>query len=322
MDALLGLLPLLVAALAGLFVLLVAILVFEARRPPRHTAAYAVARGLPCDPGDVGLAFEAWSLDRPDGAGLPVWEIAVGSQRSAISPESPQPTADRRRPDLTALFVHGWGQSRIDMLTRLAPWDSLCGRVVLYDLRGHGEATGGPSRLGHDEEHDLLELIRRLGEGPVVLVGHSMGAVAALHAAAAESDVRDRIVGIVAFGPYVDFHESLRGRLRRARYPTRPITDLALLWLRLVGIRHRRVIDDTTRLGCPLLVVHGHEDPISPFTHAERLVDAAADGALHAVPGGGHLDLHEVDGAGLRQAAFEFVKRITDAGTEGAADAG
>ena len=54
MAGALGLLVLLSAAAAGLLALLTATLVREARRPPRRTAAYAVARGLPCVAAAVG----------------------------------------------------------------------------------------------------------------------------------------------------------------------------------------------------------------------------------------------------------------------------
>ena len=53
MGELPGLLILLAIAAGLLMVLLSALLVREARRPPRHTAGYALGRGLPCEPGDL-----------------------------------------------------------------------------------------------------------------------------------------------------------------------------------------------------------------------------------------------------------------------------
>ena len=49
-----GLLILLGAATLVLLCGLAAMLAFEMRHPPRHTMAYALARGMPCDPGEVG----------------------------------------------------------------------------------------------------------------------------------------------------------------------------------------------------------------------------------------------------------------------------
>ena len=60
-----------------------------------------------------------------------------------------------------------------------------------------------------------------------------MGGVIGLSAAAADDAVCRHIVGLIAYGPYIDFHTSLRGRLGAAGLPTRPFTNLAMWWFRL-----------------------------------------------------------------------------------------
>ncbi|MHC4989610.1 MAG: alpha/beta hydrolase, partial [Planctomycetota bacterium] len=210
MHDVLGLVLLLAVAGVLLLTLLTALLVRTSRRPPRHTAGYALARGLPVDPGDLDLAFEPWTLDRADGAHLPVWEIDAAHMRE-LTPSGEPPAA------LTGVFVHGWGESRLDVLDRLSPWMGLFDRMVLYDLRGHGDAEGGLSRLGAGEEDDLAGVLDRLGPQPVVLVGYSMGAVIALNAAA-----HPGVQGVVAYGPYLGLDEAMRGRLREMGYPSWP----------------------------------------------------------------------------------------------------
>jgi pimeloyl-ACP methyl ester carboxylesterase len=125
-DDALGLLLLFLVAAALLVLLLTSMLVMLARRPPRHTAGYALANGMPCDPGDMDLPYESWMLDRPGGIALPVWDIEIPGASSSA---------------LTAVFVHGWGQAKVDMLPRLEPWREFCRRIVCYDLRGHGEGV-------------------------------------------------------------------------------------------------------------------------------------------------------------------------------------
>ncbi len=303
MGELLGLLVLLLVALLVVVVMLSAIVAGRAVRPPRHTVGYAVAHGLAADPGERGLEFEAWTLERPDGATLAVWEVRT-DQRSAISDREPR--SGNRQP-LTAVFVHGWGQSRIDMLARIEPWDALCDRLVLYDLRGHGETQGGLSRLGHGEERDLLALLERLGEGPVVLVGYSMGAVIAIEAAA-RAAAPGGIIGVVAYAPYCDFHESLRRRMRSVNYPARPVTDLAILWLRLNGVRHRDLIREVSALGTPLLVVARTEDRLHGLEDARRIVEAATSATLHEQPGDRHSDPRVADEHD--EAVRSFVTRL------------
>ncbi|MBT8484311.1 MAG: alpha/beta hydrolase, partial [Phycisphaerae bacterium] len=159
-----GLLILLAVAAASLVALLTIALVRGMRHPHRRTVAYAVARNLPCDPEERGLMYEAWTLRRSGRGGgdvtLAVWEVQ-GRGGADAAP-------------LTAVFLHGWGQSCLDTLRTIEPWPDLVARMVLYDLRGHGE-SGGPSRVGIGEEDDLAALLDELGPGPFVLVGRSLG---------------------------------------------------------------------------------------------------------------------------------------------------
>jgi pimeloyl-ACP methyl ester carboxylesterase len=74
-------------------------------------------------------------------------------------------------------------------------------RAVSYDARGHGEST--PPQDGYDYEQlagDLSAVIERLGDGRVVLAGHSMGA----HTAAAYAlGSPDRVAAAAFIGPGV-----------------------------------------------------------------------------------------------------------------------
>lgn len=305
MADLLGLLILLGISLLLLVLILTALLVREARRPPRHTLAYALARSLPSDPGDMGLEYEEWVLDLPGGVTLPVWDV-VGGEADGGEEASPK---------VGAVFIHGWGQSRIDMLGRIEPWRQLCHRLVFYDLRGHGDASDGLSPLGHREEDDLIGLLGRLGEERAILVGHSMGAVIAMHAAAKDSEVKDRIAGIAAYGPYAEFHRSVRGRLAVSGYPARPMTDLAMMWFGLCGIRHRDLLSDVPNIACPMLIVHGSNDVVSPISHAQSIAEAAPDATLIEIQGGGHLDAHRVDPDTHDEAVRAFMERVARSNT-------
>ena len=73
-------------------------------------------------------------------------------------------------------------------------------RVATVDLRGHGDSDATFSR--HDDVaagEDVLALVEHLG-GPAVLLGNSMGAGAAVWAAAERPDLVD---GLVLLGPFV-----------------------------------------------------------------------------------------------------------------------
>lgn len=74
-------------------------------------------------------------------------------------------------------------------------------RVATMDLRGHGDSDATFS--SYDDVAagaDVLALIRDLGAGPAVVVGNSMGAGAAVWAAAEEPGL---VAGLVLIGPFV-----------------------------------------------------------------------------------------------------------------------
>jgi pimeloyl-ACP methyl ester carboxylesterase len=91
-------------------------------------------------------------------------------------------------------------------------------RVAAADMRGHGESSMGDwkSISRTDVASDLVALIRHLGDGPAVIVGHSLSGGAATIAAATAPDL---VSGIVEVGPFTrQVQYSLSGLLRIRRY--------------------------------------------------------------------------------------------------------
>lgn len=78
--------------------------------------------------------------------------------------------------------------------------------AVVFDMRGHGQSRGMPQPLGMKNWHifrdDCVEFFDRylpdLADGPVVLGGHSFGAVTGILSA---PFLKDRIQGYVGFDP-------------------------------------------------------------------------------------------------------------------------
>lgn len=100
---------------------------------------------------------------------------------------------------VTVVFLHGHCQ-------RSESWadvrDALAAdvRTVCYDHRGHGDSGAGAVHTYNIEQlaHDLDAVLRAVvPAGPVILVGHSMGAMAVLtHIRWYQESVGSRIVGI------------------------------------------------------------------------------------------------------------------------------
>jgi pimeloyl-ACP methyl ester carboxylesterase len=173
-------------------------------------------------------------------------------------------------------------------LRRIVP-----GRVV--QLPGMG-LPGPVPRV--DELADRLRA--ELGEGPVVLVGHSQGCQVVV--AAAQRDAR--VAGLVLLGPSTDprlrSRRGLAGRwLRTFRHePWRQAPLLVAQYLRTGPRAMRRLWRQAepdhieTRLPdvrVPVVVVRGTLDRLCPHDWAARLTAVAPRGRLVEIPGGAHM---------------------------------
>ncbi len=264
----------------------VALVTLEALRPPRRAAAWAIANGLPVSPEALGLEASEWTLER-DGVRMPVWDLAL------------------RDTGPTVVFVHGWGRSRVDSLARIGPFLGTAGRILLPDLRGHGDGTGS-TRLGDAvEEADCAELVGRLGGGArVVLAGHSMGATLAIRVAAA--DRTGRIAAVVAIAPYDTVRTPLRCRLVARDLPAGPFVGMTLAALAAFGIGRPSTRAAAAALRVPLLVIAGEADRVVPCEESRGIAEAGR-GEFVAVAGGEHADLDRDEAAG--RAIEGFVER-------------
>ncbi len=124
----------------------------------------------------------------------------------ALSVEEVDP-ADGGKPDLTAVLVHGfalgrgcWHFQRRDLAAMTRP------RVaqVLYDHRGHGrsERSSGADSTIEQLAEDLDEVIRAVApDGPLVLIGHSMGGMVVMALAELRPELfADRVRGVALIG--------------------------------------------------------------------------------------------------------------------------
>jgi alpha-beta hydrolase superfamily lysophospholipase len=164
--------------------------------------------------------------------------------------------------------------------------------VVTYDARGHG-ASEGESTLGDHEQHDVAAAVRLARERTerVVLVGASMGAIAAARCAASDPAL-DGVV-LVSCPARWKLPRSVRGVLAAGMTRTRPGR---LLVSRLSGVRVAAEwtnpappIALVAALDVPVAIVHGRDDRFIPAGNAAELYRVASDPRrLTVVPRMGH----------------------------------
>ncbi|MFJ8917790.1 alpha/beta fold hydrolase [Amycolatopsis sp. NPDC102389] len=182
----------------------------------------------------------------------------------------------------TVLLLHAGGERR-DVWAPIAAVLARRGfRSVAFDLRGHGDSSGRATTL-RTLADDVAEMIGSQPT-PIVLVGASVGGLAAI-AALADPAVAARASGLVLVDVVPDLEP---GRARA--------------WLDFHGIggRYTRLVDDVLGSGpalfatagaldLPILVVQGGEG--SPLADADvnRLRTANRRVAVARVPAAGHL---------------------------------
>ena len=251
----------------------VAGVVREALRPERRTIGWALARGLPSEPTAWGLPAREWT-HAFDGATCPVFELGE---------------ADPAAP--TAVVLHGFARSRYDALARLGPMLPHARRFLLPDLPGHGDAAGRGTRLGWDEDRFVVDLVERHTTGPLLLVGHSLGATVAIHAAVAQT-IAPRVRGVLAFAPYERLRTPLGARLSLRGMPRSALVPPALATLGMLGVRERSTRDSVAILKAPLAVLAGQADPVTPLAEARDLAASATRARFTSIPNARHDDFH------------------------------
>jgi hypothetical protein len=246
--------------------------------------------------GACDASWEAVSVAAPDGLILRAWLF--------------QPTGWNGH---AVLALHGFTDSRRGMLdhARLLLEDGFA--VLAPDSRGHGSSDGDVVSFGVREKFDVPAwgdwLCVRFGLERYYAIGASMGAAVLLQALPIDT----RIAAAVADSSFTRFeviaYERFAGRMgvapAIARTLLRPVVSTGWRYIRArygLDLRETRPIDDARRARCPLLFVHGEDDPSIPVRHSRELHQAAAPGSeLWTVPGAGHAESVRVDPVAYRQ---------------------
>jgi dipeptidyl aminopeptidase/acylaminoacyl peptidase len=261
----------------------------------RFAQAYRARAGYPHrhppeqDPGDLGLPFEPVAVPS-SGLQLPAWWIPAPGGR--VGP--------------AVVLVHGWESARDRTLPNAAILNAAGLHVLTLDVRGHGENPAEklpvtPGEFGADALAGLRWLLARSDVSRVGILGHSIGGVGAVIAAAAEP----RTAAVVAVSTPADPYRLTRQTFRLARLPLPGPLAYPLAWLtthvvlepRGHTVRSVSAALAVERYRGPLLLVHGGADHVVPITHLQRLTRSALHGRA-GLAGAAPVDVLELEGAG------------------------
>jgi dipeptidyl aminopeptidase/acylaminoacyl peptidase len=250
-------------------------------------APRVVESGLP-----AGLPWREVRLPTANGKSLYGWFVPAGQRRPAL------------------VVMHGWGGNAQMMLPLAAPLQAAGYALLLLDARCHGQSDGDSfaslPRFAEDIEAGLRWLAAQPEVDPQALgiVGHSVGAGAALLAASRQPTVR-AVVSLAAFAHPATM---MRRWLATLHIPYWPLGAYILAYVqRVIGHRFDAIAPCRTiaRIACPVLLVHGLADETVPVAEARQIHAARASDAVELllVPGS-HDDYADLGQAVARLREF------------------
>jgi fermentation-respiration switch protein FrsA (DUF1100 family) len=247
-------------------------------------------------PTSYGLNFRWVEFPSTDGISLRGWYI-------------PAPGAARG----TIIYCHGLNRTRVEMLPMAAFAHALGYNGLLLDFRHSGQSGGAVTTLGYNERYDVLgavwfALAEEKAARPVVVWGVSMGAAAALMAAADSQE----IAGVISDSTFLSFADTAKHHLKLFLHlPPFPIAYEVVYWSGWRGGFHvsdfdlEKAVDRISPR--PILFIGVEDDRRMPPSIAKALyVRATGQGKrILIVPGHRH-------GEGFNQARAPYEKAVKE----------
>jgi pimeloyl-ACP methyl ester carboxylesterase len=166
-------------------------------------------------PISYGMKFTDVKFPSTDGITLRGWYVPAGQGAKG-----------------TIIYCHGHNRTKVEMLPMAAFGHKLGYNGLLFDLRHQGQSEGTMSSIGYLERHDAVgaarfALEKEKAQRPVVLWGISMGAAAALMAAADSPDVD----GVISDSTFLSFENVIKHHWKLFfGLPTFPVADEVMYW--------------------------------------------------------------------------------------------
>jgi pimeloyl-ACP methyl ester carboxylesterase len=237
------------------------------------------------DPGEYGLEWREARIETAGSNVLDGW-LLPAARNETCAP--------------ILVILHGWGSNRFHMLELGAPLAGRMGyNVLLYDALNHGSSpTAGVSSLPQFARDALaaIKWCRAQGlEGPIALVGLSIGGAAALLAASWPGG-REEVKAVVSIASFAHPLWLMRRYLHHDNpllWPLRLLEPLVMSYTQW-RIGHR--FDDIApmrafcALQCPAMLIHGARDKTCPVSDMRAIMASCPDkkAEILLLPKAGH----------------------------------
>jgi uncharacterized protein len=198
-----------------------------------------------------------------------------------------------KRKDRTLLYLHGNAGNIGDRIDKARFLQRIGWNVFAFDYRGYGMSQGSPSIEGvlDDGRAAMRFLTDKIGipNDQIILFGESLGGAMAVEIAAEEP-----VAAVILESTFTSLRE-----LSQAVYRFLPEAATPDAY-------HSN--DLIRRSKAPVLVIHGSEDEIVPFSMGKRLFESAPHPKrFFGVAGAHHNDVYEVAGKDYLKEIEEFL---------------
>ena len=196
----------------------------------------------------------------------------------------------------TAWLLHGFGNSKDQMLPVAKKLSAAGYRCVAWDSRGHGKSEGTRATFGKREVDDALRVMETARampqkvKGPEVIWAYSMGTAVALQTLPQVPKAE----AAVLLAPMSDlggvmYHQA-RTHYSGVLTPMVPVVRAKVTSAAGFDPKSIRPVDFVKRTHCKMLFIHGDRDSTIPPWQSELLLSACAPGQGERIllPGVGH----------------------------------
>ena len=236
---------------------------------------------------------------------------------------------DPERPSV--MFIHGSGMDHTVWTLASRHFARHGNNVIGVDLPGHGRSTGSPLASVEDMASWLVSLMDQLAIGEAALVGHSLGSLIALDCAArfpervralamvgttAPMPVSDAILDAAKANEHSAFDMLTQwGFSKRHQFGGNRNSGIwmvgntlrlyersadGVLFHDMAACNNYQVgLENAARVTCPVLMLLGNEDRLTPVRGTRQLVAAFDSPTIEILDGAGHTIMMEAPNAML-----------------------
>lgn len=193
----------------------------------------------------------------------------------------------------TLLFNHGNGEDLSRVYPFLIEYYADHFSVLAYDYRGYGTSDGKPSyRKAKDDAEAVYQWLVREGQTEpesIIAIGRSLGGALAVQTAS-----RHPVAGLIC---ECSFASAFRVKTKVQLLPWDKFNSEKLI----------------QAVKCPSLIIHGINDSVVPFSHGQKLFNAAPEPKQHYwIEGAEHMDYAYVAEEKYMETILSFAKGLAN----------